>query len=39
MLALRDVLEHAGGPVAGPLADLVEEARAELAALKSEGST
>src|SRR2546422_494919 len=38
ILALRYVLEQAGDHPAGPLADLVEEARAELAALESEGS-
>jgi len=39
ILALRYVLEQSGEHVAGPLADLVEEARAELAALEAEGST
>jgi retinol-binding protein 3 len=39
ILALRYVLEQAGEHAAGPLADLVEEARAELAALEAEGST
>jgi retinol-binding protein 3 len=39
ILALRYVLEQAGEQAAGPLADLVEEARAELAALEAEGST
>jgi hypothetical protein len=38
ILALRCVLEQAGDHLAGPLADLVQEARAELAALESEGS-
>jgi retinol-binding protein 3 len=38
ILALRYVLEHAGEHTAGPLADLVVEARAELAALEAEGS-
>jgi len=36
ILALRHVLEQAGDHPAGPLADLVEEARAELAELESE---
>jgi retinol-binding protein 3 len=36
ILALRHVLGQASEHVAGPLADLVEEARAELAALESE---
>jgi retinol-binding protein 3 len=39
ILALRYVLEQAGEHAAGPLADLVEEARAELAVLEAEGST
>jgi hypothetical protein len=39
ILALRYVLEQAGDHAAGPLANLVEEARDELAALESEGST
>jgi len=38
ILALRYVLEQAGDHAIGPLADLVEEARAELAALETEGS-
>jgi retinol-binding protein 3 len=36
ILALRRVLEQAGEPAGGPLADLVEEAQAELAALEAE---
>jgi retinol-binding protein 3 len=39
ILALRYVLEQAGEHAAGPLADLVEEARAELTVLEAEGST
>jgi retinol-binding protein 3 len=38
VLALRAVLEQLGDPAAGPLADLVEEARVELAELEAEGS-
>jgi retinol-binding protein 3 len=38
VLALRAVLEQLGDPAAGPLADLVEEARTELAELEAEGS-
>jgi retinol-binding protein 3 len=38
ILALRHVLEQAGEHPAGPLADLVQEAQAELAALESKGS-
>lgn len=36
ILALRHVLEQAGEHAAGPLADVLEEARAELAALEAE---
>jgi retinol-binding protein 3 len=38
VLALRAVLEQIGDSAAGPLADLVEEARVELAELEAEGS-
>jgi C-terminal processing protease CtpA/Prc len=38
VLALRYMLDQAGDHASGPLADLVEEARAELAALEAEGS-
>jgi C-terminal processing protease CtpA/Prc len=39
ILALRHVLEQAGEGASGPLADLIEEAQAELDELESEGHT